>query len=132
MDNRSFFLKKSVPPVASDRAPPPQYASAERRGEQFMTADDFVCKFLGLYTEPNSNKDSIKLLGGILDTSKDGLISYAEFSAFEGLLCVPDALYRTAFQLFDTTGTGLVNYGTVRVTRLSEYRSANQNQGYAG
>ncbi|KAA0191877.1 hypothetical protein HAZT_HAZT006619 [Hyalella azteca] len=86
------------------------YASAERYGEKFMTAHDFVCKFLGLYTEPNASLESIKLLGGILDTSKDGLISFAEFSAFEGLLCVPDALYRTAFQLFDTTGTGFVTY----------------------
>ena len=88
-----------------------QYATAEKAGEPFMTANDFVCKFLGIYTEDNANKDSIKLLGGILDTSKDGLISYAEFSAFEGLLCVPDALYRTAFQLFDTMGTGLVSHG---------------------
>ena len=47
----------------------------------------------------------------MLDSSKDGLISYQEFLAFEGRLCVPDALYRTAFQLFDTTGNGIVNFG---------------------
>ncbi|KAF2357823.1 Mitochondrial substrate/solute carrier [Trinorchestia longiramus] len=91
-----------------------EYASAERYNEKFMTANDFVCKFLGLYTEANASLESIKLLGGILDTSKDGLISFAEFSAFEGLLCVPDALYRTAFQLFDTTGTGLVSFDEFR------------------
>ena len=28
--------------------------------------------------------------------------------AFEGSLCVPDALYKTAFQLFDTNGNGTV------------------------
>lgn len=39
------------------------------------------------------------------------LISYPEFSAFEGRLCVPDALYRTAFQLFDTNGNGTVSFG---------------------
>lgn len=39
------------------------------------------------------------------------LISFAEFQAFEGLLCVPDALYKTAFQLFDTNGNGMVAYG---------------------
>lgn len=50
------------------------------------------------------------LLGSIADTSKDGLISFAEFQAFEGLLCTPDALYKTAFQLFDTNGNGTVNY----------------------
>lgn len=39
------------------------------------------------------------------------LISFPEFQAFEGLLCVPDALYKTAFQLFDTNGNGVVNFG---------------------
>lgn len=48
---------------------------------------------------------------GVLDSSKDGLISYHEFLAFEGRLCVPDALYRTAFQLFDTNGNGTVSFG---------------------
>ena len=39
------------------------------------------------------------------------LISFNEFAAFEGRLCIPDALYRTAFQLFDTNGNGSVSYG---------------------
>ena len=39
------------------------------------------------------------------------LISFEEFQAFEGRLCVPDALYRTAFQLFDTNGNGTVSFG---------------------
>lgn len=39
------------------------------------------------------------------------LISFPEFQAFEGLLCVPDALYKTAFQLFDTNGNGMVSFG---------------------
>lgn len=56
-------------------------------------------------------QNSVKLLAGIADTSKDGLISFAEFQAFEGLLCTPDALYKTAFQLFDTKGNGTVTYG---------------------
>lgn len=42
------------------------------------------------------------------------LISYEEFSAFEGRLCVPDALYRTAFQLFDTNGNGTVSFSKER------------------
>lgn len=53
----------------------------------------------------------MRLLAGIADTSKDGLISFSEFQAFEGLLCAPDALYRTAFQLFDRQGNGSVSYG---------------------
>ncbi|CAL4060902.1 unnamed protein product, partial [Meganyctiphanes norvegica] len=85
-----------------------KYASVDKEGELFMTPNDFVRKYLGLFLEPNYNPASINLLGGILDTSKDGLISFKEFSAFEGLLCVPDALYKTAFQLFDTKGGGVV------------------------
>ena len=75
-----------------------------------MTAEDFVRKFLQLFTNEDYNPTSVKLLAGIIDTSKDGLISFPEFQAFEGLLCVPDALYKTAFQLFDTKGTGLVTF----------------------
>lgn len=52
----------------------------------------------------------MRLLAGIADTSKDGLISFSEFQAFEGLLCTPDALYKTAFQLFDRQGNGTVSY----------------------
>jgi solute carrier family 25 (mitochondrial aspartate/glutamate transporter), member 12/13 len=42
------------------------------------------------------------------------LISFPEFHAFEGLLCVPDALYKTAFQLFDTNGNGMVAFGKLQ------------------
>ncbi|XP_015437476.1 PREDICTED: calcium-binding mitochondrial carrier protein Aralar1 isoform X1 [Dufourea novaeangliae] len=87
-----------------------QYASQEKNGERFMTPSDFVRIYLGLYIDADYNPDSVNLLAGIVDTSKDGLISFAEFQAFEGLLCVPDALYKTAFQLFDTNGNGMVAF----------------------
>lgn len=76
-----------------------------------MTTDEFVRVFLGLFREGNFNADSVRLLAGIVDTSKDGFISFPEFQAFEGLLCTPDALYKTAFQLFDVKGNGTVTYG---------------------
>ncbi|CAL7942555.1 unnamed protein product [Xylocopa violacea] len=98
-----------------------QYASQEKNGERFMTPSDFVRSYLGLYTSPDYNPDSVNLLAGIVDTSKDGLISFAEFQAFEGLLCVPDALYKTAFQLFDTNGNGMVTFDEfVEVMRKTE------------
>jgi solute carrier family 25 aspartate/glutamate transporter 12/13 len=50
------------------------------------------------------------LIAGIIDTSKDGFISFPEFVAFEGLLCVADALYFIAFRLFDTNGNGLISF----------------------
>ncbi|XP_053594783.1 calcium-binding mitochondrial carrier protein Aralar1 isoform X1 [Microplitis demolitor] len=87
-----------------------QYATQEKNGERFMTPSDFVRSYLGLYTDADYNPDSVALLAGIVDTSKDGLISFTEFQAFEGLLCVPDALYKTAFQLFDTNGNGMVAF----------------------
>lgn len=76
-----------------------------------MTADDFIRKYIGLFPSEDYNRESVGLLAGIVNASKDGLISYAEFQAFEGLLCFPDALYKTAFQLFDTNGNGVVTYG---------------------
>ncbi|XP_044258450.1 calcium-binding mitochondrial carrier protein Aralar1 isoform X1 [Tribolium madens] len=87
-----------------------KYASQEKNGEKFMTPEDFIIKYLGLFEPENFNAHSVRLLAGIVDTSKDGLISYSEFQAFEGLLCFPDALYKTAFQLFDTNGNGMVSF----------------------
>ncbi|CAG0896586.1 unnamed protein product [Darwinula stevensoni] len=75
-----------------------------------MSGEDFVQKYLGLYQEANYNSEAVKLLAGIVDTSKDGVISFPEFQAFEALLCAPDALYKTAFQLFDTNGNGMVSF----------------------
>lgn len=40
----------------------------------------------------------------MLDQDKDGRISFEEFAEFESRLRRPDALYRTAFQLFDRDG----------------------------
>lgn len=79
-------------------------------GEWFIRSEDFIRKFLGLHSSPEHHPGSVKLLAGIIDTSKDGLISFPEFQAFEGLLCVPDALYYTAFRLFDTNGNGSVSF----------------------
>lgn len=49
-----------------------QYASQEKNGERFMTSSDFVRSYLGLYKDANYNPDSVNLLAGIVDTSKDG------------------------------------------------------------
>ncbi|XP_017772095.1 PREDICTED: calcium-binding mitochondrial carrier protein Aralar1 isoform X2 [Nicrophorus vespilloides] len=87
-----------------------KYASVERNGERFMNADDFIRRYLKLFEGNNFDANSVRLLAGIVDTNKDSLISYAEFQAFEGLLCFPDALYKTAFQLFDTNGNGVVSF----------------------
>jgi len=87
-----------------------KYASLEVEGVKYMTDEDFVIKYLELLPGANYNKESLNLLCGVLDQSKEGRISFAEFQAFEGNLCVPDALYKTAFQLFDTNGNGTVSF----------------------
>lgn len=102
------YLKRGDPEQV--RAVFDKYASANIDGVPYMTDEDFIVRFLGLFPKTNFNKQSVNLLCGILDQSKDGLISYEEFQTFEGRLCVPDALYRTAFQLFDTDGSGTVSF----------------------
>uniref|UniRef100_A0A4W4GW45 EF-hand domain-containing protein n=1 Tax=Electrophorus electricus TaxID=8005 RepID=A0A4W4GW45_ELEEL len=83
-------------------------------GEHYMTPQGFVQNFLGLHTQPNHNPQTVQLIAGVADTTKDGLISYQEFLAFESVLCLPDALFIVAFQLFDKTGTGDVSFENVR------------------
>ena len=87
-----------------------KYASLEVDGVKYMTDEDFVIKYLELLPAANYNKESLQLLCGVLDHSKDGRISFQEFQTFEGNLCVPDALYKTAFHLFDTNGNGTVSF----------------------
>uniref|UniRef100_A0A673H1Z8 Calcium-binding mitochondrial carrier protein Aralar1-like n=1 Tax=Sinocyclocheilus rhinocerous TaxID=307959 RepID=A0A673H1Z8_9TELE len=92
-----------------------KYASVvDKDGERYMTPSDFVQKYLGLHTQLHYNPKTVQLLAGVADTTKDGLISFQEFLAFESVLCVPDALFIVAFQLFDKTGTGCVSFENVR------------------
>ncbi|NXC75253.1 CMC1 protein, partial [Anhinga anhinga] len=90
------------------------YASVEKDGEHYMTPEDFVQKYLGLYTDPHYNPKTVQLLAGVADQTKDGLISYQEFLAFESVLCTPDAIFIVAFQLFDKSGNGEVTFANVK------------------
>ncbi|NWU55916.1 CMC1 protein, partial [Dromas ardeola] len=91
-----------------------QYASVEKDGEHYMTPEDFVQKYLGLYTDPRYNPKTVQLLAGVADQTKDGLISFQEFVAFESVLCTPDAIFVVAFQLFDKSGNGEVTFANVK------------------
>uniref|UniRef100_A0A4W5KLY4 Solute carrier family 25 member 12 n=1 Tax=Hucho hucho TaxID=62062 RepID=A0A4W5KLY4_9TELE len=90
------------------------HASVVEDGEHYMSPRDFVQNFLGLHNQPDHNRKTVQLIAGVADTSKDGLISFQEFLAFESILCVPDALFIVAFQLFDKTGTGDISFANVR------------------
>ncbi|CAH1775700.1 unnamed protein product [Owenia fusiformis] len=87
-----------------------KYASVEKAGEKFMTANDFINKYIGVFKEQDHNEYAVQLLANCADTTKDGFISFDEFQAFEALLCSPDAMYALAFALFDTNGSGFVTY----------------------
>ncbi|XP_061697038.1 electrogenic aspartate/glutamate antiporter SLC25A12, mitochondrial-like [Syngnathoides biaculeatus] len=91
-----------------------KYASVVEDGEHYMTPKDFVQSYLGLQTQAQHNPKTVGLIAGVADTTKDGLISFQEFLAFESVLCAPDALFIVAFQLFDKTGTGNVSFENVR------------------
>jgi len=41
-------------------------------GERFMSALDFVCRFLGLIPAHNFNEETVHLLANVVDTTKDG------------------------------------------------------------
>uniref|UniRef100_A0A8C7QZK6 Solute carrier family 25 member 12 n=1 Tax=Oncorhynchus mykiss TaxID=8022 RepID=A0A8C7QZK6_ONCMY len=90
------------------------HASVVEDGEHYMSPRDFVQNFLGLHNQPDHNRKTVQLIAGVADTSKDGLISFQEFLAFESVLCVPDALFIVAFQLFDKTGTGDISFANVQ------------------
>lgn len=49
-----------------------KFASIEKNGHRYMTSEDFIRRFLGFYTEDDFNPKTVNILGGILDTSKDG------------------------------------------------------------
>ncbi|NXJ25147.1 CMC1 protein, partial [Dicrurus megarhynchus] len=91
-----------------------QYATVEKDGEHYMTPEDFVQKYLGLHTDPHYNPKTVQLLAGVADQTKDGLISFQEFLAFESVLCTPDAIFIVAFQLFDRNGSGEVTFANVK------------------
>uniref|UniRef100_A0AAX7TVN1 EF-hand domain-containing protein n=1 Tax=Astatotilapia calliptera TaxID=8154 RepID=A0AAX7TVN1_ASTCA len=91
------------------------YASVEGKdGERFMTPGDFVQRYLGLHTQIHHNPKTVQLIAAVADTTKDGLISFQEFLAFESVLCAPDALFIVAFQLFDKSGTGDISFENVQ------------------
>ena len=49
-----------------------QYATVEEDEEMFMTPEDFIRTFLGMQKEDNYNIETLKLLSGVVDQTKDG------------------------------------------------------------
>ncbi|KAI1722006.1 putative calcium-binding mitochondrial carrier K02F3.2 [Ditylenchus destructor] len=105
--DRSSALSGSIPRANHDSLSKVfnKYASVEKSGKKYMTDCDFIREYLGLYKTEDYNAETVRLLASAADTSKDGLISFEEFCAFEATLCAPDALYLTAFDIFDNNAS---------------------------
>ncbi|KAG9355459.1 hypothetical protein JZ751_000297 [Albula glossodonta] len=91
-----------------------EYASIQKNEEHFMSPEDFVSRFLHAHTDIRLSEEAVALLAGVVDQTKDGLISFQEFLAFESVLCSPDALFMVAFQMFDKTGNGETTFDDVK------------------
>ncbi|KAI1901628.1 hypothetical protein AGOR_G00036360 [Albula goreensis] len=91
-----------------------KYASIQKNEEHFMSPEDFVSRFLHAHTDIRLSEEAVALLAGVVDQTKDGLISFQEFLAFESVLCSPDALFMVAFQMFDKTGNGETTFDDVK------------------
>ncbi|XP_036411385.1 calcium-binding mitochondrial carrier protein Aralar2 [Megalops cyprinoides] len=91
-----------------------KYASIQKNEEHFMSPEDFVSRFLHAHTDIKLSEEAVALLAGVVDQTKDGLISFQEFLAFESVLCSPDALFMVAFALFDKTGNGEATFEDVK------------------
>jgi len=86
-----------------------KYASVEEDGVRYITPADLIRDLLQM-DAGCFNQTTLNLLAGVVDQSKDGLISFEEFEAFEALLCNVDAKYRVVFEMFDLSGTGTVKF----------------------
>uniref|UniRef100_A0A3B5AXY7 Calcium-binding mitochondrial carrier protein Aralar2-like n=1 Tax=Stegastes partitus TaxID=144197 RepID=A0A3B5AXY7_9TELE len=91
-----------------------KYASVKKNDDYFMSPHDFVSRFLHAHTDIQLSDEATKLLAGVVDQKKDGLISYQEFVAFESVLCAPDSLFMVAFLLFDKAGNGVTTFEDVK------------------
>lgn len=87
-----------------------KYATVEKDDEKFMTPVNLIRDYLGMQKVEEYNETTLNLLAGCVDQTKDGLISFSEFLAFEALLCNPGAQHKIVFQLFDLDGKGSVTF----------------------
>lgn len=87
-----------------------KYATVKIGTQLYMTPENMIRDYLGMQSDDRYNESTLKLLAGVVDQTKDGLISFSEFLAFETLLCDPDAHHKLIFQMFDLDGKGSVSF----------------------
>jgi solute carrier family 25 aspartate/glutamate transporter 12/13 len=72
--------------------------------EKFLDPENFVNAIAPLGDLSKISRAQFAILFRVADTSKRGLLSWADFTVFETLLKRPDADYWMAFQYFDVYG----------------------------
>lgn len=90
-----------------------RYAQRQEDGEYSLTETSFV----DAITPDGEDYHKIKreqyaVLFYVADRRRRGSVNFQDWMAFENLLAKPDAEYDIAFRLFDTEGSGSVNYDT--------------------
>jgi solute carrier family 25 (mitochondrial aspartate/glutamate transporter), member 12/13 len=90
-----------------------RYAQRQEDGEYVLSETSFV----DAITPDGEDYHKIKreqyaILFYVADRRRRGSVNFQDWMAFENLLAKPDAEYDIAFRLFDTEGSGSVNYDT--------------------
>ena len=80
------------------------------KGNQFISGPSFIKNFIGVNVDNDASDECMAMLTRVVDTTKDGRISFEEFCAFETFLKSPDVSYRMVFRLFDATKSGFVTF----------------------
>jgi len=91
-----------------------KYASVEKGNEKFMKSTDLIRSYLLMLSHDNFNEETVDILANAVSFSDNGLISFAEFQNFETVLNLPDSLYHLAFQMFDVSSNGKIEFEEVR------------------
>lgn len=64
-----------------------QYASVKKNEEYFMSAQDFVSRFLYVHTDILLTNEATNLLAGVVDQKKDGSVYHLSFRQWKFHIC---------------------------------------------
>ena len=85
------------------------YASIKKKGNRFMTAEDFVCALLGSkdnkLSDPAAAED-LQALFNATDSDGDGKLSFSEFSFLMVLLTTKQSDFELSFAMLDSERRG--------------------------
>jgi solute carrier family 25 (mitochondrial aspartate/glutamate transporter), member 12/13 len=116
----SAILSSVKAPFRGDQSPQSRSKERFERYAQKLADGDYVLtetSFVDAITPDGEDYHKIKreqyaILFYVADRRRRGSVNFQDWMAFENLLAKPDAEYDIAFRLFDTEGSGSVNYDT--------------------